>query len=130
MGYKSPELGHKITCTFRINNTNLLDNKGGRLKKILEDALTSDGFKILGWREHQFKPKGYSCIALLQESHADLHTYPEHRSLVFDMYSCRGENDVEKTFKYVSQALKNPQILFYSENQIPVTRRAALSLIH
>jgi len=127
--YKSPEVGHEITCTFLIKDKNLLNNKNGKLKGMLEDALINDNFTILGWEEHQFKPKGYSCIALLQESHADFHTYPEHNSLVFNMYSCRGENDVRPTLNYIRIRLGNPEVLFYNDIKIPITKKSAKELL-
>ncbi|MCL5018781.1 MAG: S-adenosylmethionine decarboxylase [Candidatus Pacearchaeota archaeon] len=126
--YRSPPIGQEISCTFKINDKKLLNNNGGKLKKILEEALLADKFHILGWTEHFFLPQGYSCVALLEESHADFHSYPEHNSLFFNMYSCRGENDVRNTIEYIENKLNYPEILFYSQNKIPVTKKAAKKL--
>ena len=126
--YKSPPVGHEITCVFIIEDKPLLDNADGRLKKILGDALKSDKFNILGWVEHQFKPEGYSGVALLEESHADVHTYPEHNSIAFNMYSCRGENDCKKTFDYFKKHLLKYKIISYREAKVPVTIEAAKKL--
>ncbi len=127
--YKSPEIGHEVTCTLEIKDKNLLNNKEGRLKKILEDALRADKFTILGWNEEHFSPQGYSCIALLKESHADFHTYPEHKSLVFNMYSCRGETDARNTLEYIMNRLNYPKIIFCNDIKVPVTKRSAKKII-
>jgi S-adenosylmethionine decarboxylase len=126
--YKSPEMGNEITCTFEIQDKNLLNNKEGKLRKLLEDALLADKFTILGWNDNKFIPEGYSCLALLKESHASFHTYPEHKTLVFEMYSCRGPSDVQNTFTYLFDKLNYPQIIFYRDNKVPVTRKAAKKL--
>ena len=124
-GYRSPELGHQITCTFKIRDKSLLNNAGGKLRELLRKALLKDNFNILNLAEHHFSPEGYSCIFLLGESHADVHTYPEHESFVFNMYSCRGENDAKNTFEYIKKELHNPKVIFYQEDKIPVTEKVS-----
>ncbi|MDD5012641.1 MAG: S-adenosylmethionine decarboxylase [Candidatus Nanoarchaeia archaeon] len=126
--YKSSEIGHEITCTFKIEDRNLLNNQEGKLRELLRRALLKDNFNILNLAEYHFSPEGYSCIFLLGESHADVHTYPEHGSLVFNMYSCRGENDAKNTFEYLKKELNNPKIIFYKEDKVPVTEKAAKKL--
>ena len=126
--YQSPPVGHEITCVFVIEDKPLLNNEGGRLKQILETALTSDKFNILGWAEHQFKPTGYSGVALLEESHAGVHTYPEHNSIALNMYSCRGEKDCKNTFDHFREHLGEHKIISYREAKVPVTIKAAKKL--
>jgi len=65
-----------------------------------------DNFKILDKISHRFQPQGYTFVVLLAESHAAIHTFPEHNSLFFYLYSCRKPDDGKKTVEYLKQILK------------------------
>jgi len=118
MVYQSSSLGTEISCVLYNINAEILNNHR-RLEQILLEALTRDNFKILGKLSHEFQPQGYTCVVLLAESHAAIHTFPEHNSLVFYLYSCRGRDDGWKTFEYLKQILNPSHIdLDVSERQI------------
>ena len=38
--------------------------------------------------EHVFSPRGYTAVLLLSESHASIHTYPEHGACFVDLFTC------------------------------------------
>ena len=38
--------------------------------------------------EKVFKPQGYTCLALLAESHMSFHTFPERGIISFDFFTC------------------------------------------
>jgi len=72
--------------------------------------LLADGFEVLGTSSNEFDPHGYTLTALLAESHATIHTYPEYDSLYFHLYSCRGIGDGIKTFEFFKDKLKPKRI--------------------
>lgn len=45
--------------------------------------------KVLDVKKHRFKGGGRTAILLLSLSHASAHTWPEHKYLSIDFYSCR-----------------------------------------
>jgi S-adenosylmethionine decarboxylase proenzyme len=46
--------------------------------------------KIIASRSHSFEPQGQTSVFLLSESHMSFHTWPEHRHVAFDLFSCGG----------------------------------------
>jgi len=49
---------------------------------------------------------GVSIIAILEESHIALHTWPESNYATIDIYTCGKEGDPEAAFNYILQKLK------------------------
>jgi S-adenosylmethionine decarboxylase len=104
MIYESPPVGHEISAVFHGVSEEII-NDSGLLKKIVSQALKEDNFGILRENHHDFEPQGYTGMWLLSESHAAMHTYPEHKSIYFQIYSCRGERDGINTFEYLKKML-------------------------
>ena len=44
--------------------------------------------EVLNISEKRFKPQGYTCVALLAESHMSFHTFPEKGIISFDFFTC------------------------------------------
>ena len=68
----------------------------------LELALTLEGYGIIKRVDHDFHGGGFTTMFLLSESHASLHSYPEHGYLAFDLFSCgdkRPENVLQMLLK-------------------------------
>jgi S-adenosylmethionine decarboxylase len=53
-------------------------------------------------------PGGVSIIAILEESHIALHTWPESEYATLDIYSCGHESNPEAAFRYIVSKL-NPK---------------------
>ena len=119
MTYVSNPVGNEISSVMFGIDTKLLNNHK-KLKKILLSALKKDKFAILGEVSFEFKPKGFTIIILLGESHASIHTYPEYNSLYFQIYSCRGPEDGRKVYKILKKKLK-PSKVDYNERKIIVS---------
>ncbi|MBP2478797.1 S-adenosylmethionine decarboxylase [Crossiella equi] len=58
------------------------------LCQLLDDALQRAGATVLQVISKQFDPQGVTVLALLSESHASLHTYPEIGSVFVDVFTC------------------------------------------
>lgn len=76
-------------------------------KQLLEQCkniVVSAGLTVVGQASHQFEPHGFTFAILLAESHLSIHTWPEEKSLAFDIYTCNFFNDnTEKTHQVYQQ---------------------------
>jgi len=105
MKYQSPNVGNEISCVMHGIDAEIL-NDHKKLEEALLWALKKDMFTILEKASHLFNPKGFTLMVLLAESHVSIHTYPEHGSLYFGLYSCRGEGDGKKTYDIFKDIVK------------------------
>lgn len=76
-------------------NPALLDDYE-ELDRLLQAALNMAGAKILRVFGEKFNPQGVTLLALLAESHASIHTWPELGYAAIDLYTC---GDTTKTHK-------------------------------
>src|ERR1700676_4084295 len=58
------------------------------LTDALHAAVAASGATLLQSVRHIFPPDGMTALVLLSESHASIHTYPEHRSCFVDIFTC------------------------------------------
>ncbi len=67
---------------ININNINMV-------KAAFEEAVKACGAKILNIDLHEFTPYGgVSGVAILQESHMSVHTWPEYSYAAMDIFVC------------------------------------------
>jgi S-adenosylmethionine decarboxylase proenzyme len=77
---------HSIASYIKCNPERLLDQRA--LTAALRDAIEAAGATILNHCEQTFPNGGFTTIVLLAESHASVHTYPEHGSCFVDFFTC------------------------------------------
>ena len=65
------------------------------ITSVLLDACKLSGAKICGYLTHMYQPYGFSVVALLAESHASVHTWPETGEVYIDYFSCANEPNME-----------------------------------
>lgn len=82
----------------------LLDNQED-LARVLIEAIAKGKATICGIQFKKFEPTGVTILALLSESHASIHTYPELGSLFLDVFTC-GDCDPKKIFEHIVKELK------------------------
>ncbi|MBB4964220.1 S-adenosylmethionine decarboxylase [Saccharothrix violaceirubra] len=58
------------------------------LRHALGEALTQADATVLEVVSKQFDPQGVTVLALLSESHASIHTYPEVGKVFVDVFTC------------------------------------------
>jgi S-adenosylmethionine decarboxylase proenzyme len=58
-------------------------------KKICSNA----GFLVVGEAIHHFEPQGTTLTVLLGESHLNIHTWPENKAVMFDVFTCNHTRD-------------------------------------
>ncbi|MCX0272143.1 adenosylmethionine decarboxylase [Nocardia zapadnayensis] len=64
-----------------------------RLEAVLRHALSAAGVTVCEVVGKQFDPHGVTVLALLAESHASLHTYPETGDIFVDVFTCGAAAD-------------------------------------
>ncbi|MBK1788663.1 adenosylmethionine decarboxylase [Prauserella cavernicola] len=75
------------------------------LRTTLAGALTSAGASVREVVAHRFEPQGVTVLALLAESHASVHTYPEIGALFVDVFTCGDRADPEQAVRLLAAAL-------------------------
>ena len=65
------------------------------LTAALRRALLEGGATVLDVLSHRFTPQGVTVIALLAESHASVHSYPEDGAAFVDVFTCGEQADPE-----------------------------------
>ncbi|WP_308015366.1 adenosylmethionine decarboxylase [Pseudonocardia sp. ICBG1293] len=59
-----------------------------RLRADLTTALTEAGAQVRQVVTERFEPQGATVVAVLAESHASIHTWPEHGGMHVDVFTC------------------------------------------
>ncbi len=76
----------------------------------MEAAVTASGPTLLHIHLHHFSPfGGVSGVAVLAESHINVHTWPEHAFAAFDIFMC-GEAEPERAALALQEALRPSRI--------------------
>lgn len=86
----------------------LLDNYE-ELERLLQVALNMAGAKILRMFGEKFQPQGVTLLALLAESHASIHTWPELGYAAIDLYTCGDTTNTHKAAEFLKAKLKSQQ---------------------
>jgi S-adenosylmethionine decarboxylase proenzyme len=91
-------VGNQVLVEF-VNCKLEYDSSTSKLEVIFAEALKNAGLTVLSLCSHQYEPIGVTVVAILSESHAVLHTYPEHRYLSLDIFTCGAS--IEKSSKAI-----------------------------
>lgn len=83
----------------------LLDDYTG-LQQLMETALQMSNATILRIIGEKFKPQGVTLLALLSESHASIHTWPELGYAAIDLYTCGDKTNTQKAAEFLKKKLK------------------------
>lgn len=73
-------------------------------------AIKKSGATILSYNLEIFETFGMTAMCILSESHASIHTYPEHNSVFVDLFTC-GEQCDWHEFERVMKLYLNPQVI-------------------
>lgn len=75
------------------------------LRAVLTSALVDAGATVLDVTSKRFDPQGVTVLALLSESHASVHTYPEIGRAFLDVFTCGHRADPERAVRHIATAL-------------------------
>ena len=99
---------HLIAQYYDCDYESLSD--ADRLSEVMKEAAVASGAHLLSWKDHRFEGNGYSMVLLLSESHASVHTYPEHKACFVDLFTCGQKCSAEKFDMVLREYLKPKQI--------------------
>lgn len=75
------------------------------LKDTLHTALDRSDATVCDVISKRFDPQGVTVLALLSESHASVHTYPENGSIFIDVFTCGNRAQPERAVELLAEAL-------------------------
>jgi S-adenosylmethionine decarboxylase proenzyme len=96
--------GQHVFADFEGIDPALLDDVAF-LRVTLEQSLDRAGATVCDVVSKRFAPQGVTVLALLSESHASLHTYPEVGSVFLDVFTCGNRADPELAMRLLAEAL-------------------------
>ena len=96
--------GQHVFAEFEGIDPALLDDVAF-LRVTLERTLDQAGATVCDVVSKRFVPQGVTVLALLAESHASLHTYPEVGSVFLDVFTCGNRADPELAVRLLAEAL-------------------------
>jgi S-adenosylmethionine decarboxylase proenzyme len=81
-----------------------------------QDSLVVSQLTVIDIYHHNYHPYGYSVVAILETSHATVHTWPEHAYISIDFFICDEFQKGVKALSILKQKLK-PRLakFFYIE---------------
>jgi S-adenosylmethionine decarboxylase len=74
-------------------------------------AASATGATVVDVMYKDFEPQGLTVIALLEESHLSIHTYPEFGFVAFDCYTCSNACDPREALKIFEKILEPSNII-------------------
>lgn len=89
---------------------NLYDNN--LVEKLFTNMLISSGFTVIETMKHDFKPQGLTFVAILSESHALIHSYPEENRLSIDIYTCSNPGKIENFIELATHEFEPGKYFF------------------
>lgn len=107
--------GKHLICDFKNINLDII-NDIEKVKSILDSICNDYNYTVLGKIEHKFEPQGFTLLYLLSESHLSIHTFPERKTVAFDLYTCRAY-DNNNVYNEIHKKLLN---LFGAETENPI----------
>lgn len=75
------------------------------LCEAVEKSLKQAGATVCEISSKAFEPQGVTVLALLSESHASVHTYPERGAVFVDVFTCGHRADPELAVRLLGEAL-------------------------
>jgi spermidine synthase len=97
--------GRHVLAEFTGVDPALADD-AGRLRDILRDALLQSGATICEMTDKRFEPHGVTVVALLAESHASIHSYPERGAMFVDVFTCGEFADAEQAVRLLCKNIE------------------------
>lgn len=84
------------------------------MQEFLEKIADACKLHIVAETRKNFKP-GETIVFILSESHLAVHTYPEHKYLSLDIYTCGDEGQPEKAGEFLQENAESLEIEHISE---------------
>lgn len=95
---------HLILDLYGCNPVILDDYE--ELQRLLEASLVMANATILQVIGKKFEPQGVTLLALLSESHASIHSWPEIGYCAIDLYTCGDTTQSHKAVDFLAKKLE------------------------
>lgn len=95
---------HLLASYVDCDPAALADHAG--LKAAMAAAVEAAGATLLNSIHYSFTPSGMTAVLLLAESHASIHTYPEHQACFVDLFTCGRACSAERFDTVLRQYLR------------------------
>lgn len=105
-------IGYHFTGEMRFKSKDLLMDNKFIFQAFLE-SLNSAELTIIDIYNHIYHPFGYSVVAILETSHAALHTWPEHGYASVDFFICDEFPKGLKALEILKQKLNPKHAKFF-----------------
>ncbi len=107
-------IGKHVYGNLDMVDPKLISNLNALIKIVVESAKIGN-LHIIEMITKKFNPYngfdgGVSIIALIEESHIALHTWPESMYATLDIYSCGKESNPDAAFNYIIGKLKPKKV--------------------
>lgn len=96
---------HFIASYYDCNHEILNDPQA--LIALFQKGVEGSGATLLKMADHKFDPQGVTLVALLSESHASIHTYPEEGACFVDFFTCGTSCDYTKFHQVIEQGIES-----------------------
>lgn len=80
------------------------------LAEVLKQGVKKSGATLCHLEVRHFRPHGVTVLALLAESHASIHSYPEAGALFFDAFTCGPKGRPEGILAAVVEVLAPEEV--------------------
>lgn len=90
------------------------------LETLLVEAALRAGCEIREVIFHKFAPQGVSGVIIISESHISIHTYPEYRVAMIDIFTCGNKADPNKALQLIIDGLicNNYNIAYHKRGKL------------
>lgn len=96
--------GQHVLAELEGVDPELLDDEQF-LRETLYSVLNRSHATVCDMMTKRFEPQGVTVLALLSESHASLHTYPEDGSMFLDVFTCGNTARPDLAVQLLAEAL-------------------------
>lgn len=80
------------------------------IKDAMQRGCIGAGATIIDHIDHEFDNGGYTCLIMLAESHASIHTYPERKACFIDIFTCGDRTNLSWFYDQMQMLLKPKEI--------------------
>lgn len=106
--------GKQVLIEFISCSEKFLNDKS-KLEDILKIAIKKSKLSLVSIRSHKFNPIGITSVAIINQSHVILHTYPEAKHVSIDIFTCSPDNkSTNDLINFLRYKLK-PKIVKFTE---------------
>lgn len=97
--------GHHVILDLYGCDPYILDDYD-YLYEVMCDAMSLANAHLLNLAGHKFEPQGVTLLALLAESHASIHTWPQEEYAALDVYTCGENMNTRRAVEYWKEKLR------------------------